>query len=416
MSIEDIKIGRLRVAVEDTRANFGISKAASPGDFVDMPFVEGTVQPQRNQDALAPNTTQGYLDSYERDVHGKKSTTLALTTHLSGTGEDLDGVNVPKSATNWWMARLLQTVMGGFHTPANKSPAAATEVVTATATSVTVTSTHGTRFSPGGAIACLIGGRYEAREILSVVGDVVNVKVAFSTAPSAESPVLGAYTFYLAEDPDDSLQFILEGAEQSDRFLFTGMQGGIGINVNTGELAQLTMSLTGANWEQLDAATFVPGTPANYNPVAIVDSEFIVATVGSTTRNVVDCQAQTYTPALTYVPITSPSGVQTLKGFRRTRARAITGSFQPYFDSSALPDYFASHESRSSLALFQQLGSSSEGGMALISVPTVQIAAPQRADNGGLSGLAVNWQARHDEALAGSNELQRSAFRIHLFR
>ena len=416
MSIEDIRLGRLRVAVETTRAAFAVSQAASPSNFVDMPYVEGTVQPTKTWDNLAPNSTQGYLDAYERDVLGKKSAALSLTTHLNKTGIELNGTVAPLTASTWWFARLLQTIMGGLST--SSSPGVNTQVQAAsTATVINVTVGHGVRFTAGGAIACIVNGRYECREVLSVATNAVSVKVAFSGVPATNSQVLGAYTFHLTEDPVDSLQFILEGRETSDKWLLAGMQGGIGFNVSTGELAQMTMTLAGALWEQLTPGAFTPGTLANYNPVAVVDSEFIVGTVGSTTRNVVNCQAQTWTPGITYTPITTPAGVNTMIGMRRTRARAVSGSFQPYLDAAVLPDWYTSNSSRANLALFQQVGSAlTGGGMVLLSAPTVQITTPQRADNGGLSGLAVNWAARNDEATAGTTELQRSALRVHVFR
>lgn len=418
MSIEDIRLGRLRVAVESTRANFGISQAGTPANFVDMPFAEGSIQVTKNQDQLAPNSTQGFLDSYERSVLGKKALTLSLTTHLGGTGTALDGINAPLTSTTWWLARLLETIMGGLNTPS--TPGAATQVQAgSTATVINVTTGHGARFTAGGAIACIVNGRYEAREVLSVATNAVSVKVAFSGVPATSSQVLAAQTFHLTEDPVNSLQFILEGRESADRWVLTGCQGGIGINVSTGELAQLSLNLNGADWQQLAPTAFTPGTLTNYNPTAVVDSEFIVGTIGSTTRNVVNCQAQTWTPGITYTPITTPGiGVNTLIGFRRTRARAVTGSFQPYFDAASPPDWYAQQNTRANLALFQQIGSSLTGsGIVLLSAPTVQLTSPpQRADNGGLSALNVTWEARNDEALAGASELQRSALRIHVFR
>lgn len=416
MTIEDIRLGRLRVAIESTRANFGVSQAASPANFLDMPYVEGSVNVTKTTDQLSPQSTQGYLDQYELDVRGKKSLTFGCTTHLSGTGTALDGVNAAATTTTWWLARLLETIMGGLNTPS--TPGAATQVQAgSTTTVINVTVGHGVRFVAGGAIACIVNGRYECREVLSVATNAVSVKVAFSGTPANGTQVLGAYTFFMTEDPVNSLQFLLEGRESSDRWVLAGCQGGLGLNVTIGELAQLSLNLTGALWEQLSPTTFTPGTLSLYNPVALVDSEFIVGTVGSTTRNLVSAQALTWTPGITYTPITTPAGVNTLLGFRRTRERVVTGSFQPYFDASATPDWYTSEASRSSLALFQQIGSATTGsGMVLLSAPTVQIDVPQRADNNGLSGLAVTWKARHDAATAGGSDLARSAFRIHIFR
>jgi len=416
MSIEDIRLGRGRVAIESGRSAFAISQVGSPSNFLDFPYVEGSQAPTRSWDHLDPQSTEGYLDAQELMVLGKRACSLGLTLHLSGSGTALDGNVAPLNSTNWWMARFLQTIMGGLQT--EFPPSAVTQVQAgSTTTVVNVTAGHGFRFIPGRAIGVIVNGRYELREVLSRSTDAISLKVALSAAPTTGTTAIASYTFFLTEDPQNTLQIWMEGYEQSDKFVYLGLQGPIGLNITTAALAQMTVQLSGADWQQTAPATFVAGTLSNYNPVPVVDSEFIVAEVGNTTRNVVACQNQQWSPGINYIPITTPAGVQTMLGWRRGRSVAMTGSFQPYFDSSVNPDWYFDDVIRARLAMFQQIGSSaSEGGLVLLSSPTVQIETPQRADNGNLSALSVNWRARHDEALAGTSELLRSAFRIHLFR
>lgn len=419
MTYEASAIQRLRVALETGRANYAVDQTASPANFLDVQFTEGSVNATRGLDHLDPQSTQQYLDQYDKKVLGKTSASLSFTSNLSGTGTALNGVVTPETATTWWTARLLQTMMGGLSAPTPRG--APTLVVGGSTTTVLqITPNHGLDIDRGGAVGFVVNGRYELREILSATANTVTLKVALSAVPDTGSQVLHAYTFYMTEQPLNALQFIHEGRETSDRFAYLGMQGSFSLDVTTAALARMTVNLSGANWSQLTPASLSAGTVAMYNPVAVIDSEFIVQAVGTSTLNKVDCQNQTWTPGINYAPITSPDGVgnSAMLGFVRTRGRAISGSFQPYFNGSALPDWYTSDSARSNLALFQQIGSSlTGGGLMLLSAPTVQITTPQAADNGGISGLTVQWEGRHDSALASTaSEIYRSAFRIHMFR
>lgn len=421
MSFEDSRLGRLRVAIEGpTRAAFAVDQTGTPSNFLDVPYVEGSVNPARTMDHLDPQTTKQFLDAQDQKVLGRRSATLAFGVNMCGPGVAMNGVVTPLSDTDWWLARLLSTTMGGLQAAAG--PGVPTPVVSATTTVITMAATHGNRFVRGTAIAVAVGTgaaqRIECREVLSNTSTTVTVKVAFSVAPAAAAVCYSSYTFFMSEDPLETLQVMHEGYEQSDRFAYLGLQGGFAIDVTTAALARATFNLSGANWLQLSTAALGTATIANYNPVPVVDSEFIVQQVGVTTRNVIDCQAQQWAPNVTYSPITTPAGVQTMVGWRRARGRVISGSFQPYFNRDYTPDWYVADGSRYSLAMFQQIGSSvTGGGLMLLSAPTVQIMTPARADNGGLSGLAVQWEGRHDEALTTpTSDLERSAFRIHIFR
>ena len=420
MTYEASAIQRLRVALETGRANYAVDQTASPANFLDVQFTEGSVNATRGLDHLDPQSTQQYLDQYDKKVLGKTSASLSFTSNLSGTGTALTGNVAPESTTTWWTARLLETMMGGFNVATVAGASTLVVAAGSTVTTINITAGHGAKFDKGGAVGFVVNGRYELREILSAAVNSVTLKVALSAIPADGSQVLHAYTFYMTEQPLNALQFIHEGRETSNRFAYFGMQGSFSLDVTTAALARMTLNLSGANWSQLTPASLSGGTVAMYNPVAVIDSEFIVQAVGTSTLNKVDCQNQTWTPGINYSPITTPDGVgnSTLLGWVRNRGRAISGSFQPYFNQSALPDWYTSDSSRTNLAMFQQIGGSlTSGGLILLSAPTVQIMTPQAADNGGISGLTVQWEGRQDAAVSSpTTDLHRSAFRIHMFR
>lgn len=414
MSIEDARLGRLRVYIEPNGSYAVDNTSNLSGDFVDVPYVEGSAQTNNGLSWLDPQTTKQYLDSYDEKIAGPKSCTLSFDALLSPPTTSLTGNGAPITESTWWLARLLKTIMGSLTAPATSG--ATTEVQSGTtSTVVNVTTGHGVRFSKGTGIGCVVNGRYEYREVLSVSTDAVSVKVAFSGTPTTSSTVRASYTFALTENPDASLQLVLEGAEAYNRFAFLGLQGGFSLDVTTGQLPKISFALTGASWMKLSNAALAAASITNFKPSASFNSEFIAATVGSTTRTVVHAQGETWTPGITYEPVSSSSGVETIARMRRVRNRAVSGQFNPYFDSSGL-DWHALAAARTKLAMFKQIGSSTSEGGVLLSAPTVQILTPQRAQNGNLDALQVQWEGRHDEAVASpTTDFHRSAFRIHLF-
>lgn len=417
MSYEDSRLGRLRCAIETGASAFAVDQTATPSNFIDIPFREGTVSAEKPIEMQDPSTTQGYKDQYDKKLIGRMSTTLSFDVNIGGTGVALDGIVAPKTSADWYLARLLETMMGGLQS--ETAPGVATTVQAAsTTTMINVTAGHGTsRFAPGKAIACQVAGRYECREILSSTANSVTVKNAFSAIPLPGTPCLGSYTFFLAESPANTLQFIHEGREQSDRYAYLGLQGGFSISLEPGGVPYITPSLAGAWWRSLTPAAFTQPVITNYNPLVVVDSEMLVQSVGVSTRNVVHAVSPTWTPGIEYTNPTSTAGVQTLLPPVRMHARALTVSFQPYHDSAAPLDWYALRDARTDVSVFQQLGSALTGsGVVLLSAPTCQIVDVQRADNSNVMGMSVSLEARHDSTLGGSSELLRSAFRIHVFR
>lgn len=383
-----------------------------PASFLAVPYKEGTLQRTLPQAMLDPMTGKIFADCHSvKQLGTKKGGNLSFTQALHSHGIDLNGTNALPTVTNWPAWILNRTIMGGAQ--ASSVPGTNTVVVSATTTAITVTSGHGVRFFAGGAIGCLVNGRIEAREVKSVSGDVVTLKQALSAAPATSSIVRGAVTFFLTEDPQESLQFIQEGLEQDDRFQYRGLQGSMSFNLPMGELAEISYALTGATWGKLTAAAPQPiaCTYPRFEPVACISAELTVPVVGTTTRVAVGQSAMTFEPQIAYAPVTSGMGVETIGRMKRQQARPVCkGSFTiPYEDNT----WLAARDSRQSRAFNQQLGST-PGGTVLLTMPTVQVVDVQRTASGeGIAGQTVAVEARHDEDTVSNTELTRSAFRIH---
>ena len=430
MTTQVSALGRLGVAVETT-----FNTAESPvGNFSDLPVVEGSAQFAGVQDHLEPEVMQQFVHAYtdSKMVLGKKSATLALTTYLAGTGAPQDG-NSAWLTTTWSLYRLLKTLMGAA-TQGTAAHGAATVVVAAgsTSTSINVTAGHGTNAVVGGAFACLISGKYEAREILSVSTDTIVPKVAFSATPANGAAVLWATTFSLIEGTSanlDSLQFLCEGVESGDEFTLYGGQGTLAIDITTGSIAKLSAQIQGASWARSTLRSFAaPTSIPGFSPIANVTGELIIGTGASgvsftagsaQTRNLVSHSQSTWTPGFAVTPITSPEGLLSSSciGYKRSRGRAVAGSFVTYGDDgNSSATWHGADANRYDYSINQQIGMTSTG-MVLLTAPTVQInAVPTRTDAGGLYGLTVNWSGRNDAAISSATAgIQMSAFRVHIF-
>jgi len=420
MTVQVSALGRTRIAAE---AAFAVDESGTPANFLDLPIVEnsGTFVPLT--DHLEPELQQQYLHSYANSkmVLAKKSSTLALTTYLAGTGAPQDGNNA--WSTTWALGRLLAALMGAAY---QGTPQAAATAVTAgsTTTSVNVTAGHGnTLGAPGGAYAVVLpNGLIEAREILSVTANAVVPKVAHSTAPQTGAAVYWATTFGLTNNLAgflSTLQFLIEGAESGDEYVGLGMQGTMSIDITQGQIAKLSAQLTGASWARTSTLSLAAATITDFSPIAHMTSELILGTgtiTASQTRNVVSHSSSTWTPGLANLPVTSPEGPASsgIIGWKRARGRAITGQVQVYDDTAT--NWITADTNRTDLSLFQQVGMTT-AGIVLLSAPTIQLSVvPPRTPANDLYGFLVSWAGRNDEAISSpSTDVQRSAFRVHIF-
>ena len=399
---------------EEPAGSYQIDNSGTLAAFAHLPFEEGTLVAQLGRELLDPLAGKIRLDGHDKKVLGVRGCTLALSTMLASHGQDLDGDVAPVTKSTWALLRVLQTVMGGSIATTDES-AQTIVVVTGTSTTVVeVTTGHGGRFEAGGVIGCqTVSGSsaLELREVLSVSGDLVSVKQAFSGTPVTGTPVRGGISVYLTEDSTSSLQAVIEGREATDGVVLRGLQGGFSLTLPVGGRGQITFALAGAGWARLGAST--PTTPVyvSVSPFALVPLEVTVPTLGSTTRVVVPESELAIEPQIVYAPQRSGAATETIARMKRAPARPICrGSFvAPYEDDT----WYEARDNRSDHAVFAQAGNLA-GSCMLISLPTVQITDVQPAASGeGNAGQRVSFEARHDEEIGGATEVGYSALRLH---
>lgn len=417
MSIEPEILKRVGVYEEPNNA-FAISSASTPANYLDFPYEEGSLQMEGDQPHLDPMAGKIEMDAMSIQVLGAKTCSVGVKTVLHSHGLDLSGVAAAPTTSTWALLRVLRAIMGGSFARANGG--ATTVQAGSTVSTVTVNAGRGADFAKSGAIACVVASgssAIEIREIKNVVGDVISVKQAFSAVPVTGSAVRGAVTVHMTSDPDTSLQFLVEGRELSDRFVFCGLQGGLSLELPFGQanaLPKIALALTGSRWLRLADGAGAPAAPSYgvFQPVRAVDAELTVPTVGATTRVLVhQTEIKIELPGLAYEDIPSGYGVEGVRRKRRMPGRPLVrGSFTLPFEDQA---WFQAFEDRTSHAVFQQLGTL-PGQAVLISVPTVQIQQPKRVAAGGVAGVMVPFIGRHDEDVTSpTTDAHRSAIRFH---
>ena len=410
MTVELERLGRLRVYQQSTYTD-----ASGVGGMLDVDALEDTIKPSRPQKMLPVKSVAQRRLQYPESVLGPKSSALDFSWNLVSHGLDLDGDVAVPTASTWWQATIMKTMMGGIDT--ETIPAAQTTVQAGTtATVVNVTAGHGARFKKGVAIGCVVpasggGTAYECREVLSVATDAVSVKVAFSDVPTTATAVRRSVTVYRTERPATWLQFAYEGKVALDRWDFRGMQGALSYAFTWGELITASAKLMGSTWTNLGSGTLSAATYSYNTPVPMVNMELLIATVGATTRTVCPFGALSWEPEQGWIDQKGGTGSETIVQKIASRpdvAPLRVKITEPFEDLTR----FTSRDSRTDHALFLQSGNT-VGGTVLFAAPTGQLIEPERAPQDALAGQTWTFQAREDSAGAVSTELDLSCERLH---
>lgn len=416
MSIEVQSVQRLRVWSESAFATDG---TGTIGNFTDIPFREGSMQVVLTTDSLDPQQDVQSRMEYREEVLGKRSATIAFTCNFAPTGT---AATTAQTSVTGALGLLLKAVMGG------ETKAAGSTASTGSTTSViNVQTGHGSRWASGGAMGRVnTAGQLEVREVESVATDAVTLKQGFSAAPSSTNKLYNCVTYSMTEDPAESLQFLVQGVEAQDCWLLLGCQavGGItvALDVTGAALPSVAFNFTAADYKMPAEMAVAPtsigtATFTNYEPIVGHAGSLRVFTVGASTvtsASLVHASAIAFTPKISFVPVTSPSGTNTIYRWRAGRvAPPCEGSFTPFFEDV---QWWTARDSRTDKAVLYQSGIT-PGAAFVLSAPTVQITNPQRTVSGDeIAGQTITWKARRDTDVGSSSTaLAKSPFRIHLF-
>lgn len=416
MSIEVHAVQRAKVYVEGT---FGADSSASLASFTDLPIREGSAQMTLTIDSLDPQQNVQSRVEYREEVLGKRSATLTFTLNLAPTGVAA-GNGIVSVASG--LGILLKAALGGEWLDQGT-----TCTTGSSATAVKATDTGAAAQFPAGGVLGWVNSSsiLEVREIESVSGNTITLKHALSGSPANNDVLYNAATYYMTEDPSQSLAMWVAGRETQDQWLLTGGQvvGGftVAIDPSGAALPSVTFNMTFARWfSQAEmaspAASIGNATYTHHSPIVGHAGEFRVWTVGASTLSTstrVHASAIAYTPKVAFVPVTSPSGTNTVYRWRASRAAPpVEGSFTTVFEDLT---WWTARGNKTDHDVQYTMGQTA-GSTVVLSAPTVQIVNPQRvADGQGLAAQTIAWKGRRDTDVGSSTSaLAKSPFRIHL--
>lgn len=407
-------VSLIQVFLEST---FGTDITASLASFLSVPFNEGTAQMVLTQETHDPLTAVQHHHDYREEVLGKKSCTLSFTMPLAPTGTAAGDAT---AAVQGALGYMLKAAMGGEVLGTGSTFASGWTAVTGD-----VAASGGSGFAKGTALGWVNdSGVYEMRPIKSVSTDTLATKLAFSDTPDASDVAYSSATYYPTSDPDTSLQFVVRGLESDDDWVLLGMQlDSMTITLPLdGTIPTIAFSWKGVDWMYgADAAgsasltNIAPTTYSNFLPIVGHAGRFLTQVNGTTTYTgaEVPVSACAFEVPLSYVPITSPGGINGVLRWRlsRNNGPSVTGSYTTYYVDTAR---FVDRDDRDSRLVWYQCGVTAGQSFAL-EAGTVQYTDVQRVDAGGIASDTVTWKGRLDgDITSPTTDAHYAPFRIHL--
>lgn len=425
MTVHVETVARLR-AYEEPNGSFAVDGSGTAGNFVNVPFIEGTATHVHDEPLETPGQSMQRIDAQPVKVHMPKRGRVTFDINLASTGL-ATGLRSQGA-----LGRLLKIAMGGEFLGTSSTVSDASP----STTEFDVASAAG--FREGGIVVCATGtgGRLEAREIFTISGSTITLKYALSGAPSNGSTVYSGATYYHGSrvelgdsDTGTSLQLIAEGLEPDDRWYYSGGQiaSPPRLTLPVGGIPRLSFEWQFAQWFQADGANtagdFVGpelgvASYTNYRVHVLKDSEFRVLNADSSaiSNTVLHATAFEINPNLVYWPHLAPGGTNNIVQYIRQRAvPAVSGSFTLPFEDMT---WHTARAADTRKAIHLQIGSSptvTTGGGVLLTANTVQITDVKRVSIDGIAGQTVSWEGTVDVAGSSGTSLALSPFRIHLF-
>ncbi len=412
MTIEINRVQRMRL---NTESSFCADGSATLANYVDVPFVEGSCTALLDREMLNPEYAQQHKYGYPTQLTGLRSCSLTFAVNLAGTGVAAGSAT---TAVQSPLGEILAAVMGGETLGVGSSVAsggAVTGFVAGSATGL-AQGTFAGMLTDNAAV------NYEVRPIKTVSGSTVTLRLNYSEAPDTSDIIYSGATYYLTQDPQSSLQVILEGYEQTDRWLLRGLQlESMGLELPIGQLPRMTFTLKGVLWDQGDGTGGVltgsalgVASYARTSPTHVSGSLFYQTASTVTLPTATAASALVYNPHLSYIPQTSASAQST-----DTIARWVADRVAPVMDGSfTVPfedfSYFDDRDNKTLKQVFLQIGNT-QGSTVVIDIPQAQIVNVTRDGGDGIASQTVLWAAQVDDQTSGTGDRSDSPFRIGLW-
>lgn len=403
---------------EPDRASFAADHSGTLGDYALIPHAEGSISADPGVNMVDPGQGVQHIFDHREKIPGHKMWTLSFKTVLAPGGTlAADAI----AAVPGIAAKLLKNVLGGIEIGTGTT--VATNWASPSSGDLTVVAS----LKPGMALGFVIAGRLYFREIKSIVGSTVTLKVALPGNPQMNDVVYAGVTIYLHRNPTAFAQFLVIGEEDDDRYIFRGGMGTVQIELDlTGEAEpMLTFDFEGRAWTygedgatDLSALSFDPEPYVGYAPIASHVGEFVEQVVGTSTLAQTAVKEIAFQLNLDKRPITNPAVEEGLEFYVRVRQNgpSVQGTFTPSFFSDLTRQQ--RRDDRDAMYLAYAFGADTALGGVLLTASKVQYVSSPPAESDAVGAETVTWEGRNDtNTVEGTvSDLGLSAMRIHIFR
>lgn len=320
---------------EEPAGSYGVDHSGTPGDFLDLAIVHGSCAFDPGYQTQSPNTQQQSRVTYDPVIRGRNRPTLTLQVVLAGLGYTANSSNVGLEEDASALLRLLKIAMGGLLGGAAGSAVAGTP---ANAYTIDVTTGHGTRFTNKQMVGLIDStGKVEQRRLLSKATDKLTFYHGGTFTPADTTAVLNGTMVYMTNNPDTSAQFILDGAEDDDKWVFRGGQvTSFSIDMPNDGFWTINVTFAGSGAERLASGSLGIADYAYYSP-EFKTSKFLVSPYsasGGQTAEAPCAQARSFNFNIAYEMIECSSDPDGVARQFATRGEAPTAMFTvPYDDA-----------------------------------------------------------------------------------
>lgn len=401
-------IRRVRVALE---SSFGIDGTGTMGDFGTLRVTQ-IEHPREAQEFIEDNIVRPFRVAAPASQLGWERGSLTVGGQLVPTGILYDKDAVPAIDA---LGVMLKAILGGQVASAGSLVATGTSP-----TAISVTASEGARFQEGKMCAVETGvgtGLYEVTGIDTRSTDALTFCTALSFTPSVGARVLNADLYYETDQPAQTLQWLIEGEDRNDIWLYTGANGALTIEWPLGgEIAWSSSQMFCDRIHDDELATPQGGsamaqwTPAGGSPVIARNGEIIFAPASGTLRTKPNIAALTFDPGITWQEVPSFNGVEGRAGWERVTGQPMATIQVPR--DAAAETYKDAMAAGTVYRLLAQAGVAG-GRILALHLPSVQIVGITPQSLNGLDYLQLSLRCLPDSGLTDqSTDLLRAQYRL----
>lgn len=406
MSVELEALKRIAV-YEEPNGSFAVDGSATPANFLDVPIMEGSASWSAGRQFQQKNTLQQYSYQFDSVVQGWKRPTLKFKMHLAPNGTAANSSTASLSSSVVAVQRILKAVMGG---EGAGSQGSAVSGAPTSAAVFAVTAGHGSRFTNKQAVGLVDTNNVcEVRELVSKATDTLTLYHRGSFTPANGSAVYNSASYYITDSPDTSLQFIVEGKEQDDRWVLQGMQcTSFAIDLPNDGFPTVEMEFTGVYFAALSSAAITGATYSNFDPQWKAHKTFTApySAAGDQTATSQCTQARMFDPKIAFEPLFCPSATYGVERYYKKRTEPVQAKITlPYQDTS----WFTAADAGTEYYLSQQYGSAAGKTVTVVIRRAIAIDVNRVGDT--FAQQEVTFQAGH--VTNSSTDLSRTPIAIH---